>query len=112
MGINKNLIEELNTLPKGYISTKKIHGKNYSYLQYDENGKLKSLYIRASEADSVREGLARRKEIEQETGKPVITSKNPTEIILPAFIVTTLSFITAIIAALVLRRFWNKKENG
>ncbi len=66
MGINKSIIEELNTLPKGYISTKRIHGKNYSYLQYDENGKLKSLYVRASEADSVRAGLARRKEIEQE----------------------------------------------
>ena len=66
MDISKNIVEELNTLPRGYISTKKIHGKNYSYLQYEEKGKLKSHYVRASEADSVRAGLARRKEIELE----------------------------------------------
>ena len=66
MNINKKLVEELNTLPKGYISTKRIHGKEYSYLQYDEGGKLKSLYVRASEAEDVKRGLARRREIEHD----------------------------------------------
>jgi len=38
-------------------------------------------------------------------------AKNPSEIILPTLIVTTLSFISAIVIALILRKIWNKKEN-
>ena len=34
------LLLELESLPKGYISTKHIHDKDYFYLQYKENGKL------------------------------------------------------------------------
>ena len=37
-------------------------------------------------------------------------ASNPSEIILPTLIVTTLAFITAIITAVVLRNIWNKKE--
>lgn len=36
---------------------------------------------------------------------------NPAEIILPTLIVTTLSFITAVIMALVFKKIWNKKED-
>ncbi len=39
-----------------------------------------------------------------------IGSKNPTEIVLPTLLVTTLSFLTAIGTALVLRRFWRKHD--
>lgn len=35
---------------------------------------------------------------------------NPTEIILPTLIVTTISFAVAIFSALILRNIWNKKE--
>ena len=35
-------------------------------------------------------------------------AKNPTEIIVPTLIVTTLAFITAIITALILRKLWRK----
>jgi len=35
-------------------------------------------------------------------------AKNPTEIIIPTLIVTTLAFITAIITALILRKLWRK----
>ena len=37
-------------------------------------------------------------------------AKNPAEIILPTLIVTTLSFIAAIITALCLKRFWRKYD--
>lgn len=37
-------------------------------------------------------------------------AKNPTEIVLPTLIVTTLAFITAIITALILRKIWEKKN--
>ncbi len=41
-----------------------------------------------------------------------VGATNPTEIVLPTLIVTTLSFVTAIITALILRKFWKKKENN
>ena len=34
--------EELKELPKGYISNKNIGGKIRHYLQWSENGKIKS----------------------------------------------------------------------
>ena len=37
-------------------------------------------------------------------------AKNPTEIIIPTLIVTTLSFITAIVTALILQRIWRKYD--
>ena len=39
-------------------------------------------------------------------------AKNPSEIILPTLIVTTLSFITAIITALILKKVWKRKEDN
>ncbi len=41
-----------------------------------------------------------------------IGAKNPSEIILPTLIVTTLAFFSAIMTALVLKKIWNKKENS
>ncbi len=38
-----------------------------------------------------------------------VGAKNPSEIIIPTLIVTTLSFITAIIVALIFKRFWREK---
>ena len=40
-----------------------------------------------------------------------IGAKNPTEIILPTLIVTTISFISAIILALIFKKIWKIKEN-
>lgn len=37
-------------------------------------------------------------------------AKNPTEIVLPTLIVTTLSFLTAIITALIFKRIWRKYD--
>ena len=39
-----------------------------------------------------------------------VGSKNPTEIIIPTLIVTTLAFLTAIITALILKKLWRKKN--
>ena len=76
MDIRKHLIEELNTLPKGYISTKKIHGREYSYLQYDDGRKLRSLYVKASDVDDLKSALKRRKEIEETVKAYDSESKN------------------------------------
>ena len=39
-----------------------------------------------------------------------VGAKNPTEIILPTLIVTTISFIVAIITAIILRKIWRKYD--
>lgn len=39
-----------------------------------------------------------------------VGATNPTEIIIPTLIVTTISFISAIILALVFKKIWSKKE--
>ena len=41
------LEKELSTCSNGYISRKVINGKERFYLQWTENGKLKSRYIKA-----------------------------------------------------------------
>ena len=46
--INK-IDEELNELPKGYISKKKINEKIYYYLQYREANKIKSKYLKGDD---------------------------------------------------------------
>lgn len=39
-----------------------------------------------------------------------VGAKNPSEIILPTFIVTLLSFMTAIVTALILKKIWRKHD--
>ena len=46
MDIVEKLRIELASLPKGYISNKTIGGKVRHYLQWTENGKIKSRYIK------------------------------------------------------------------
>lgn len=55
---------EIHTLPIGYISRKVISGKEYFYRQWAENGKTKSQYIKKRDLDTVRDQIARRKELQ------------------------------------------------
>jgi len=50
----------LNSLKDGYISNKTISGKNYTYLQYREDGKLVSEYIKEYKLPEVRAELDER----------------------------------------------------
>ena len=43
---NVQLQQQMQQIPKGYIVTKRISGKDYYYLQYSVQGKKKSQYIR------------------------------------------------------------------
>ena len=68
----KNIAEQIVTLEKellgcvnGYISRKVINSKERFYLQWTENGKLKSRYIKADELEAVRASVARRKQIQE-----------------------------------------------
>ena len=54
------LRSELQQIPKGYLVTKKISGKEYLYLQYSVQGKKKSEYVRDEDAARITAAIARR----------------------------------------------------
>lgn len=62
----KALEEELSQCRNGYISRKVINGKERFYLQWMEDGKLKSKYIKDEELDSVRALVEHRKELQEQ----------------------------------------------
>lgn len=64
-----NIEDEINGLPKGYISEKKIKGNIYYYLQHRENKKVKSTYIKKDEIDVYRTLISHRKELELQLKK-------------------------------------------
>ncbi len=59
------LEKELAQCPNGYISRKVINGKERFYLQWTENGKIKSKYIKSRELESITEAVERRKQIQE-----------------------------------------------
>lgn len=59
------LIDELNKLPKGYISRKHINGKTYFYLQYRRARRIESKYIKREDLKQIREGLEKREKLEK-----------------------------------------------
>ena len=63
--IVKEYEAELGDMPisilKGYISTKKIYGREYCYLQWKENGKLKSQYLKKTEVQETLDKIELRK---------------------------------------------------
>ena len=69
----KDLKEQIEQLPEGYISKKTIGGKIYYYHQWTESGKKKSKYLRKDEAEVLREQIIERRELQKQldelTGK-------------------------------------------
>ncbi len=51
-------------LPRGCLCRKVIRGHERHYLQWRENGKVRSRYVRAAEVEEVERGVARRRELE------------------------------------------------
>lgn len=69
MDINKRIIElenEIAILPQGSINIKKINGKEQPYLQWTENGKSKSKYIKMNEREQILSGVEHRKQLQDE----------------------------------------------
>ncbi len=62
----RQIEEELAGLPTGYISVKNIRGKERRYLQWLEDGKLKSKYIKAAELDAMTAQVEKRKALQKE----------------------------------------------
>jgi len=63
------LQKQRHSVPNGYITKKRIAGKEYYYLQYTSFGKKKSEYLRETDVDSVREKLLRRERLNKELEK-------------------------------------------
>lgn len=59
------LEKELSECQNGYISRKIINGKERFYLQWTENGKLKSRYIKAGQLEQIRVSVERRKQLQK-----------------------------------------------
>ena len=60
------LRQELHRIPKGYLVTKKIAGKEYLYLQYTAQGKKKSEYIHEDDWTWIKAAIARREPAREE----------------------------------------------
>lgn len=60
------LQKRISSLPKGYISNKKIQGKVRHYLQWSENGKIKSKYIPDDEYEETKRDIETRKTLEKQ----------------------------------------------
>ncbi|MBR3608104.1 MAG: AAA family ATPase [Lachnospiraceae bacterium] len=86
MDINKRIMElenELAILPQGSINIKRINGKEQPYLQWTENGKSKSKYIKKNERKEIFAGVERRKRLQEELRElkklEVIDTPTPTK---------------------------------
>ena len=60
------LERNLDHLPAGTLSRKKIHGKTYCYLQRRVHSKVESKYIAADQVEATMNGLQERKEMEKQ----------------------------------------------
>ena len=56
--------EELETLPKGTISEKKVKQSTYFYLKYRDGKKVISKYIPQKDVEAVREQVEKRRHVE------------------------------------------------
>jgi len=57
---------EMYRIPKGYLVTKKIAGKEYLYLQYTAHGKKKSEYVHEEDWAQIKAAIARREPAKEE----------------------------------------------
>ncbi len=86
MNINNRIIElenEIAILPQGSINIKKINGKEQPYLQWTENGKSKSKYIKKDEREQIFINVERRKQLQEELRQlkklGILNSPKPTK---------------------------------
>lgn len=62
---NVQLQQQMQQIPKGYIVTKRISGKDYYYLQYSVQGKKKSEYIHDRDVTAIKAAIANREPLRQ-----------------------------------------------
>ena len=62
----EKLQQIISTLPQGSVTYKKICGKEQPYLQWTENGKTKSKYVKVAEREQIFEQVERRRKLQEE----------------------------------------------
>lgn len=62
----KEIKKELSHLPKGTLTYKHINGKNQPYLQWAENGKCNSIYIKLNDRERILLELEKKRVLERE----------------------------------------------
>ena len=55
--------KELDSLPKGYVSKKTINGKQYSYLQMRQAGKIVSEFISEKNVETIEKQIKKRNQL-------------------------------------------------
>ena len=61
-----SLRQQMRNIPRGYLVTKKIAGKDYLYLQYTTQGKKKSEYVREEDWTRIKAAIASREPAKEE----------------------------------------------
>jgi hypothetical protein len=71
LAMQKRYLEEIETLPKGSVTKKKINGKEYYYLIYRKGNKVITEYLGNDEAkiDEVKKKINTRKSLENSIKK-------------------------------------------
>lgn len=62
----QSLQSQIDELPVGYISKKRIHGNTCHYRQWKENGRVKSCYVPADQLDYIVSLINKRKELQSQ----------------------------------------------
>lgn len=60
----RKIVAEIEALPQGGITYKKINGKEYAYYQWTEDGKQRSRRVKEEELETLTEQITRRKEMQ------------------------------------------------
>ena len=78
----KELEREIAVLPQGTVNIKKINGKQQPYLQWTENGKSKSKYIKVKDREQIFAGVERRKQLQEELRElKELCSEEPVQVV-------------------------------
>lgn len=63
-GLMRKIEERIAALPAGMITKKNINGKTQYVLQWEENGKAKSQYLREGEVEEIRAQIVKRRQLQ------------------------------------------------
>ena len=74
MSENEKILLELETLPKGGITYKKINGRAYAYYQWTQDGRQHSRRVKDEELEELSEKIQRRKELQEQVKGAGITA--------------------------------------
>lgn len=74
MSANERILVELDTLPKGGITYKKINGRAYAYYQWTQDGRQHSRRVKDEELEELSEKIQRRKELQEQVKGAGITA--------------------------------------